>query len=65
MSTLHTLANHVAASLPGTADVLAAPDPDQLLLRFLTSSHEAAAATGHWPEPDRGAGARRTPAVRP
>jgi hypothetical protein len=33
------------------ADVRAAADPDQHLLRFLTSTHDAAAATGHWPEP--------------
>ena len=31
------------------ADVRTAPDPDALLLEFLTSAHEAAASTGHWP----------------
>ncbi|MGY1670503.1 DUF5996 family protein [Geodermatophilus sp. SYSU D00710] len=33
------------------ADVRAAADPDAHLLRFLTSTHDAAAATGHWPAP--------------
>jgi Family of unknown function (DUF5996) len=36
------------------ADVRTAPDPDQHLLRFLTSTHDAAATTGHWPEPVTG-----------
>ncbi len=33
------------------ADVRAAPDPDEHLLRFLTATHDAAAATGDWPAP--------------
>ena len=33
------------------ADVRAAADPDAHLLGFLRSTHDAAAATGHWPEP--------------
>jgi hypothetical protein len=33
------------------ADVRAATDPDGHLFRFLRSTHEAAATTGHWPEP--------------
>ncbi len=33
------------------ADVRAAADPDGHLLRFLTATHDAAAATGDWPEP--------------
>jgi uncharacterized protein DUF5996 len=33
------------------ADVRAAADPDAYLLRFLTSTHDAAVATAHWPEP--------------
>ena len=36
------------------ADVRTAPDPDALLLEFLGSTHEAAAATGHWPAPGGG-----------
>ena len=32
------------------ADVRAAADPDGHLLRFLRSTHRAAATTGHWPE---------------
>ena len=36
------------------ADVRAAADPDAYLLRFLTSAHDAAAATAHWPEPVSG-----------
>jgi hypothetical protein len=31
------------------ADVRTAADPDELLLRFLTSTHDAAATTGRWP----------------
>jgi Family of unknown function (DUF5996) len=33
------------------ADVRTAADPDAHLLEFLRSTHQAAAATGHWPEP--------------
>jgi hypothetical protein len=33
------------------ADVRTAADPDAHLLRFLTSTHDAAAATGDWPAP--------------
>jgi hypothetical protein len=33
------------------ADVRGAADPDASLLRFLRSTHDAAARTGHWPEP--------------
>jgi len=53
---------HTAVSPPGAAfdeslgefllpyaDVRTAPDPDALLLDFLTSTHDAAATTGHWP----------------
>jgi hypothetical protein len=36
------------------ADVRTAADPDAHLLRFLTTTHDAAAATGHWPEPVSG-----------
>jgi hypothetical protein len=32
------------------ADVRAAADPDAYLFRFLTSTHDAAVATAHWPE---------------
>jgi Family of unknown function (DUF5996) len=31
------------------ADVRTAADPDELLLRFLASTHDAAATTGGWP----------------
>jgi hypothetical protein len=37
------------------ADVRTAADPDGYLLGFLRSTHDAAATTGHWPEPVSGA----------
>ena len=33
------------------ADVRTAADPDEHLLAFLTSTHDAAAATASWPDP--------------
>ncbi|SNR24285.1 DUF5996 family protein [Blastococcus mobilis] len=36
------------------ADVRAAADPDEHLLRFLGSAHDAAVGTARWPEPVTG-----------